>query len=127
MIASCRDLATYGDVGTKVLGKRGKLLVDIFLVRHTYPPCLATAPSANLRNTLIVVAHQVFTQTGFCIGYTIFIARNIDSFMPSEIQNLHLLSVPPSSFLFLFHFLCLFLLRSTSCALFAHSHRYRRE
>jgi proton-coupled amino acid transporter len=59
------DLATYGDVGTKVLGKRGKLLVDIFLV---------------------------FTQTGFCIGYTIFIARNIDSFMPSDIQNLHLLS-----------------------------------
>jgi proton-coupled amino acid transporter len=64
-LPNANEMATYGDVGTQVLGKRGKLLVDIFLV---------------------------FTQTGFCIGYAIFISKNIDSFMPSAIQDLHLLS-----------------------------------
>jgi len=64
-LPNASGLATYGDVGTQIMGKKGKILVDIFLI---------------------------FTQTGFCIGYMIFISKNIDSFMPSEITDLRIMS-----------------------------------
>jgi len=80
---------------------------------HTYPTAPSCKPSyhSRRRHRRRHRHGQVFTQTGFCIGYTIFIARNIDSFMPSDIQNLHLLSVTTLLFFFFFFFsifLCCF-------------------
>jgi len=53
-------IKTYGDVGTAIWGKRGRILVDCLLI---------------------------FTQTGFCIGYTIFMAENVESFLPDHLNS----------------------------------------
>lgn len=57
-----KEVKTYGDVGVRLMGRPGKIIVDIFLV---------------------------FTQMGFCIGYSIFISQNINSFFPSNVADLH--------------------------------------
>eukprot|EP01087_Luapelamoeba_hula_P016550 TRINITY_DN5095_c0_g2_i3.p1 TRINITY_DN5095_c0_g2~~TRINITY_DN5095_c0_g2_i3.p1 ORF type:complete len:434 (-),score=59.70 TRINITY_DN5095_c0_g2_i3:84-1385(-) len=55
-----KDVKTYGDVGTALLGKKGRILVDCFLV---------------------------LTQTGFCIGYTIFMAKNLDQLIHDHVPS----------------------------------------
>ncbi|KAL6071658.1 Amino acid transporter transmembrane domain [Balamuthia mandrillaris] len=56
MLPDSEHVRTYGQVGVRVFGKPGRVLVDFFLA---------------------------FTQLGFCVGYLIFMGQNLNSLLPA--------------------------------------------